>query len=184
MKREDCSLLFFCRPSEEICLIFVLIAEGAEGIILHEIKVGCLITDNLHNLLYKFMIGFVRKSALITILSIFSVVSFLGIPSEVYAKADKPKISISQKDSNSIVLRVKQSDFEKDKVRIKVRIEKIATGEKFYQTFNVRLNSDGEKKITISDLKSNTEYKFKARIKERNKDSYSDYSKTVKASTR
>lgn len=118
------------------------------------------------------------------LLSIFSIVSLFSIPSAVYAKVNEPKISVSEKMDGSIVLKVKQSDLEKDRVRIKVRIEKIATGEKFYQTFNVKLSSDGEKKITIKDLNSGTEYKFKARIKEKNKSTYSDYSKTVKVSTR
>ncbi|KKQ44076.1 MAG: hypothetical protein US63_C0035G0004 [Candidatus Moranbacteria bacterium GW2011_GWC2_37_8] len=130
------------------------------------------------------MLGFIRKSALIGLLSIFSLVSLFGVPSAVYAKADKPKISISEKNSDSIVLRIKQSDLEKDRVKIKVQIEKVSTGEKMDQTFNVRLNSDGEKKITIMNLKSATEYKIKAKIKKRNDDSYSDYSKSIKASTK
>lgn len=130
------------------------------------------------------MTGFVRKSALIGLLSIFSLVSLFGISTGAYAKVDKPKITVSEKAPTFIVLNVKQSSLEKDKVTIKVRVEKVATGEKFDRTFKVKLSSEGKKKITIKDLKSATEYKFKAKIKKRSGGSYSEFSSFKKASTR
>jgi hypothetical protein len=130
------------------------------------------------------MNSFIRKSALIGLLSAFSLATLFAAPVGVYAKVDHPQISISERNSNSIVLKVKQTDLDNKKVTIRVRLEKISSGEKFDRTFKVRLNNDGQKKITIKDLLGETQYKVKAKIKNRNGDTYSDFSRTIKFSTR
>lgn len=130
------------------------------------------------------MTNFLRKSALIGLLSIFSLGTFLAVPTEVYAKASKPKITVSERNSTDIVIRVKQTDLKKDKVKVRFSIQNVATGEKTTQTFSVKLNSDGQKKVTIKDLVKATEYKIKAKIKDRNDKNYSNSSKTLKVSTR
>jgi hypothetical protein len=129
------------------------------------------------------MKGFFRKSAIIGLLSIFSLVSLFGITAGVNADVNKPKITISDKNSNSIVLGVKQSTLDREKVTVKVNFEKVATGEKFVRTFKVMLNKEGRKNITIDKLLTGTQYKIKAAIKKRNSGGYSDFSSFKKFST-
>ncbi|KKP97371.1 MAG: hypothetical protein US25_C0003G0016 [Candidatus Moranbacteria bacterium GW2011_GWE1_36_7] len=127
---------------------------------------------------------FLGKSAIIGLLSIFSLASLFAAPVGAQAKAEKPKIAIVDRNSNSMVLKVKQDDFEKDLVTIKMRVEKIATGEKFDRIFKVRLNEHGRKQVTIKDLTPGTKYKFMAKIKERGDNVYSNFSDSEKASTK
>lgn len=130
------------------------------------------------------MIGLIRKSAFVLLLPVFTLVSFLGFTSNASANADKPKVSISERKENSIVLKVRQSDLDKKRVIIRVRVENAKTGEKSFRNFNVRLDHEGKKKLKIADLDSKTEFKFRVQIRDKGEKSFSEYSDVDMASTK
>lgn len=128
------------------------------------------------------MTNLLRKSALAVLVSIFAF-STLFV-SAAQAASDRPSIkSIGDKTKNSVVLKIKDGDNEKDRMRMKVKITNKKTGEVTFQTFSVRLNKDGQKKLTITGLDQNTKYSFKVKDKRRAGGDYTDYSKAKTAMT-
>ncbi|NTW27324.1 MAG: hypothetical protein HGA36_03300 [Candidatus Moranbacteria bacterium] len=127
---------------------------------------------------------FFRKSALIGLLSIFSLFSLFGTSAIVSAKSINPSVNIVDKSSSTVTLSVKKAILDKHRVTIRVRVQEVATGEKFDRIFKVTLNKDGKKKVTLSKLLPNTSYMIKAQIKERGNEKYSNFSKFKEFSTR
>ena len=82
---------------------------------------------------------------------------------------------------DSVRLNIACDDLENDDVTVQVAYKKKTSWST--ETFSLTLDDDGEGRITMDDLKSDTAYSFKIRIKKSDDSSYSAYSSIETATT-
>ncbi|HEX8974020.1 MAG TPA: hypothetical protein VF817_00860 [Patescibacteria group bacterium] len=125
---------------------------------------------------------FLRKSAL-AVASIAIIGSVLAAGG-AQAASDKPSIrSISDKTSNSVVLRLHDGDNKGDRMTVKVRILNTATGKVMFKTFHVKFNDNGNKNVTVTGLAHSTRYSFKVADHPRGDHDFTGYSSSKSATT-
>lgn len=83
--------------------------------------------------------------------------------------------------NNSVKLHISCDDLESEAVDVQVAYTKKSSWST--KTFSLALDDDGEGSITMDNLKSDTSYTFKIKIKKDDDSSYSTYSDTKTAAT-
>ena len=82
---------------------------------------------------------------------------------------------------DSVKLNISCDDLDKEAVDVQVAYKKKSSWST--KTFSLTLDDDGEGSLTMDDLKSDTLYSFKIKIKKDNDSAYSTYSSTKTATT-
>jgi len=89
--------------------------------------------------------------------------------------------SIKSITDDSVKLNITCEDLESEDVVVQVAYKKKTSWSK--KEIDATLDGDGEDSITVDDLKSDTKYTFKVRIKKNGDSTYSAYSSTKEATT-
>lgn len=113
------------------------------------------------------------------------VAVFALSPFFVAEAASKPSIGgIIKKKSDNVTLEIKYGKLADKKVKVKVEITAVKTGKKTEKTYSDTLGSTGRADVKVKELKANTEYKFRIKVKRSNGGSYSSWSNSKKATTK
>ena len=125
---------------------------------------------------YSFKVK-VKKSSSSSYSSYSSSVSTTTKGSDYEPAIDK----INGITDDSVKLNISCEDLEDEAVNVTVAYKKKSSWST--KTFSLTLDDDGEGSITMDDLKSDTAYTFKIKIKKNDDSSYSAYSATETATT-
>lgn len=91
---------------------------------------------------------------------------------------------VKDETKNSVTLKIAYTKYKKKKVKVKIYIKNLDNNKKVTKEVSGKLGSKGTLNIVISNLKKDTEYEFKGKIKQSKKGAkYSDYSDVVKGET-
>lgn len=111
--------------------------------------------------------------------------SSLPILGQRDALAGTPSLKeVRGRQATEIKLPVKYRKYAKKKVRIKLYITNVYTGEQWTTGHNRKLDKDGRVNLRVDNLTPGTLYRFKVKIKKQNGGKYSHKSESRKGSTR